>query len=125
MLDTDRRLAELIGAYWSQGDILEDVCPLLADMQRLLTFLDEQGAQPGDALWPCPVCGENHRWTLLRELVIQSLYVTKERTKLQEMIDQRLEAVRALYGGREGYEEYRLAASKYFDKVKADHCYKL
>jgi len=125
MLDEDRRLAELIGAFWSQGDILGDACPLLADMQRLLSFLDAQGFKPGDALWPCPECGENHRWTLIRELIIQSLYETEERTKLQEIVDRSLDSVRELYGGRDGYEAYRLAASKYFDKVKVKHCYKL
>ena len=123
----DWKMAIAVRDHW-RGKETPDVklCPLLADLDRMLAFLDEQGIKPGDALWPCPVCRENHRWALLSELVQVALDLRPiESSKILELVDQGLHEVRALYGGKEGYKKYQEEAEKFFARVGSDNNYKL
>lgn len=101
------------------------ICALLADRAAFLRFLEERRVRPGDALWPCPVCGENHRWTVLKTLIRAALDMQPERSTLMEEVDRAQDVLREMYGGDEGLREYRKAADEYFAKNGAGKCYKL
>ena len=127
MRGEDCTMATILRDHWQGKQTPPDVtlCPLLADLDRLLAYLDEQGFKPGDAMLPCPECGDHHRWTLLRDLMENALDITPRRhSKLLEMVDARLESVRQLYGGKSGYDEMREYAEKFFARVNADHTYR-
>jgi len=47
----------------------DPLCPLLSDLERLLAYLEAQHKQPHDAIYPCPACGDLHRWKLLSVLL--------------------------------------------------------
>ena len=100
-------------------------CSLLANLDALLAFLEEAGITPGDAIACCPACKQDHRWVLIKELLIYALDVQPRRnSKLLEWADQSLEEVRELYGGDEGYRKMRTAADAYFAKIGAKDVYR-
>ncbi|MFZ4539032.1 hypothetical protein [Propionivibrio sp.] len=102
------------------------LCPLLADLDRLLIHLDAVGMTPGDALLPCPECGDYHRWMLLKELLIFALDATPPRhSKLLAVVNGNLDEVRAMYGGADGYRKYKKDAAEFFARVGAGNNYSL
>jgi hypothetical protein len=102
------------------------VCPLLADLDRFLIYLDDEGVKPGHAVDCCPECGDEHRWALLKALMSLILEIFPDRkSALLNTVDQNNAAVYALYGGKEKYLEMRKAAAEYFAKVGADNSYTL
>ena len=123
----DWDLAVALKSYWKGGELPEGVCPLLADLDRLVTYLDEIGLRPGDALTPCPVCGEWHRWTLLRELLFCAVELRPENhCELLQIIGKAVEAEHAYFGGKEKHEKYLSEADAYFKKIGAtDNVYTL
>jgi hypothetical protein len=125
MRTVDRNLAIAVRNHWcgveTPGIVL---CPLLADLDRLLKYLDETGIKPGSAIMTCPECGEHHRWVLLNELMIFALDIHPDnKSRLMEMVDSRLDEVRAMYGGEAGYREMKKEAEAFFAKVGADRSY--
>jgi hypothetical protein len=121
MRGIDWKLAMAVKDHW-QGRKTHGVtlCPLLADLDRLLAYLDDKGLKPGHAVACCPECGDEHRWTLLHELMCSVLDLYPDRdTPLLKAVDQRLEPVRAAYGGKEKYREMTKAAEEYFAKIDA------
>ncbi|MDP2827560.1 MAG: hypothetical protein Q8O37_03035 [Sulfuricellaceae bacterium] len=125
MRTVDRNLAIAVRNHWcgveTPGIVL---CPLLADLDRLLKYLDETGIKPGCAIMTCPECGEYHRWVLLNELMIFALDIRPDnKSRLMEMVDSRLDEVRAMYGGDEGYLEMKKEAEAFFAKVGAGRSY--
>ena len=114
----------IIGHWLGESAGSENPCPLLADFDRLIAFLDGLVTMPGDTLWPCPACGIDHRWGLLRELMMAALDLRPDiRTALLETVDCGLDEVRRMYGDKEGYAEYLQKAEEYFAKVRAsDAC---
>jgi hypothetical protein len=121
MRGIDWKLATVVRDHWlgisAHGFPL---CPLLANLDRLLAYLDEAGIKPGHAVACCPECGDEHRWALLHELMRSVLEIYPDRkSALLKAVDRNLEPVRALYGGKEKYEEMRRAAEAYFASVDA------
>ena len=126
MRGQDWDLAIALRDHWLGVDTPLDakLCPLLADLDGLLAYLDEQGITPGDALLPCPVCGDHHRWALLRKLMEHALDIQPARhSKLLAMVNRSLDVVRDLYGGEEGYQRYKQGAEEFFAKVDAGQKY--
>lgn len=100
-------------------------CSLLANLDALLAFLEAAGITPGDAIACCPACQQQHRWVLIKELLICALEVQPRRnSRLLEWADHSLEEVRELYGGDEGYRKMRVAADAYFARIGAKDVYR-
>ncbi len=127
MRGIDWKLAVAVKDHWQGRETLGmSLCPLLADLDRLLAYLDEKGVKPGYAVACCPECGDEHRWALLRELMCSVLELYPDRkTALLEAVDRSMDPVRALYGGKEGYAEMQKAAAVFFAEVDAGRIYKL
>lgn len=121
MRTIDWNLAIALKKHWQEKEAANaKLCPLLADLDRLLICLDENNFRPGDALSICPECGQEHRWALLKELMHHALEMRPaSQSKLLEMVEMNLEDVHELYGGKEGYRAMRKAAAEYFAKVGA------
>ena len=121
----DWKLAVAVRDHW-QGIKTPEVtlCALLVDLDRLLAYLDNKGLKPGHSIARCPECDDEHRWTLLKALMcsVLDLYPDRHSALLKE-VDQGLESVRAMYGGKEQYQEMLKEAEAYFAKVGADNCY--
>ncbi|GMU50727.1 MAG: hypothetical protein AMXMBFR31_29530 [Candidatus Desulfobacillus denitrificans] len=116
MRGIDRRMSEFLFAHWV-GIEVEGVklCPLLADLDRMLKYFDEIELKPGYALNPCPECGEEHRWAMLKGCLMNALAIRPPDTsKLLGTVDKSLEPVRGLYGGEEGFREMQMAAMSFF-----------
>lgn len=126
MRSVDWHMAIALRDHWQGRDSPRgDLCPLLADVDALLKHLDEIGLNPGEVIDPCPSCGQEHRWALLKELMCFALKLQPARTsRLLAAVDQSLESVRALYGGKEGYEKMEQEAEKFFARVGASNLYK-
>lgn len=122
MRGVDWQLAEAVTNHWKgigRADV--KLCPLLADLDRLLEYLDGIGLTPGYALNPCPECGEEHRWALLKQLMIAALgFRSVDHSRLLGLVDTNLEPVRALYGGEEGFQSMRKGATDYFAKAESN-----
>lgn len=98
------------------------LCPLLADLDRLLQYLEATRLKPGHAIDKCPQCGEEHRWTLLKELLIHALDLRPaHQHPLLESVDRSLDSVRKLYGGDAGYKAMKKGAEEYFAKLGANN----
>lgn len=119
MRGVDWNMSQALYAHWLGIEIPGfKLCPLLADLDRMLKYFDEIGLKPGHALCPCPECGDYHRWALLGELMSNALVLrSADESKLLATVDKNLEPVRALYGGEKGLQEMRLAAANYFASV--------
>jgi hypothetical protein len=123
--DIDWKLSIAVRDRW-QGKEAGDIalCPLLADLDYLLTYLDEIGLEPGHAIAKCTHCGEEHRWVLIKELMHHALTMrSPDHSRLLDKVDKSLNKVRDLYGGKEKYEEMRRAGEAYFSKLKPGHRY--
>ena len=93
------------------------LCPLFADLDRLLPYLDEIGLTPGHAIDQCPECGGEHRWAFIKALMIELLPLREgdgRPSRLLDMVDANLAPVRALYGGEAGFQSMRAGAEKFF-----------
>lgn len=125
MRAVDWNLAVAVRNHWNGAETpVIEICPLLADLDYLLKYLDEAGIRPGQAIGVCPECGNDHRWALLRELMIYALDIRPARhSRLLEMVDRSLDEVRAMYGGEEGYREMKLEAEAFFAKAGAKFNY--
>lgn len=98
------------------------LCPLLADLDRFLAYLETIELAPGDAIGCCPECGDEHRWALIKELMIHALAMRSEQpSRLMQDVDASLQPVRALYGGRQKFEEMQREAEAFFARLKSDH----
>ena len=127
MRGVDFRLAMAVKDCWLGKMSPEGtVCPLLADLDRLLTYLDDKGLNPGHAVDCCPECGDEHRWALLKALMCLIMEIYPDRkSALLNAVDQSKAAVYALHGGKEKYLEMRKAAAEYFATVGVDNNYTL
>jgi hypothetical protein len=116
MRDVDWKMSIAVRNHWhgrDSGGI--KLCPLLADLDRLLKHLDEIGLKPGHAIAQCEHCGDEHRWVLIKELMLHALELRPpNQSKLLEEVDKGLESVRELYGGKEKYEEMKREAEAFF-----------
>ncbi len=112
----DYNMVIAISEHWkSKVTSVNNMCPLLADLDRLLAYLDEKNITPGNVIDPCPECGQEHRWAMLNRLMVFALDIRDSKQScLLEKVDNRLEHVRALYGGKEGYKNLQTAAKEYF-----------
>ena len=121
----DHRLAIEVSEYWmGKRASAEGLCPLLADLDRLLAYLDERDIRPGRVIDPCPECGQEHRWALLNSLMFRALELRPtSQSRMLQVMEERLAPVLALYGGVEGYRDMRKKADEYFSKVGADNVY--
>ena len=127
MRSQDYILAIAVRDYWhgiEQPNV--KICPLLADLERLIVYLDEAGIAPGNVIDPCRECGQEHRWALLSKLVMYALEIyPPEESHLMTMVNKRVERVRAQYGGEEGYREMKEAAEQFFKKFHSGNKYTL
>ena len=65
MRKVDWNMAIALRDHWQGGDSpRSDLCPLVADVDALLKYLDEIGLKPGDVIDPCPAFGQEQRSTL-------------------------------------------------------------
>lgn len=121
----DLQLAIEMRARWhGKGPSRPPRSTLLANLDEFLAYLDSTDIRPGDAIGCCPACGEDHRWVLIKELLILALEVPPRRSSpLLEWADHSLDEVRELYGGEEGYRKMREAAEAYFKKIGANKVY--
>lgn len=128
MRQSDWNLAIALKNHWQRNVTpAPELCPLLADLDRLLVYLDAEGIRPGDALSQCPECGDEHRWALFKELMHHALEIRpSNQSKLLETVEMDLAEVYEMYKGKEGYRAMRKAAAEYFANVgnKGD-CYTL
>jgi hypothetical protein len=121
MRGIDSNMAIAVRNHWQGIDAPGVViCPLLADLDKLLEYLDAIELTPGHAICPCLVCGGDHRWVLIKRLMMYALDVRPARhSKLLSMVDGNLEPVRELYGGEEGARALFSAGEEFFAKVDA------
>jgi hypothetical protein len=122
MRGIDWNLAIAVRNHWQgKTDTGIRLCPLLADLDRLLNYLEETGLRPGHAIDCCPECQDEHRWALLKMLMGFALQMRPaSRSRLLMEVDKSLESVRALYGGEKGYREMQDGAETFFDKLDRD-----
>jgi hypothetical protein len=119
MRGIDWKMARDVVAHWNGGEAPGIVlCPLLADLDRLLNYLDEIGLRPGFSIFVCPECGDEHRWALIRSLMSSALSLRSARSsKVLEAVDRSLDPVRELYGGESGMRSMMQSADEFFVKV--------
>jgi hypothetical protein len=118
MRGIDYRTELLVFALWRGKPVKEVICPMLADLDRFLSYLEETDHKPGYSICPCPHCGGDHRWALLKALLIRALRLRdRQQTKLLAWTDADLEPGRALYGGEKEYREMLDAADEFFAKL--------
>lgn len=120
MRSEDFYMAIILRGHWQGRETPEvKLCPLLADLDQLLEYLDQIGLKPGHAIGVCPGCGEDHRWTLLRDLMINAKGIRPDsQHRLIEMVDRSRDSERAMYG-EEGFRELNKGAEKFFIGVDA------
>ncbi len=122
MRSEDYQMAQVIKFHWHGIDTRGiSLCPLLADLGKLLTYLDTNKIRPGDAIMRCPECGDDHRWVLLRDLMEFALDIKPKNqwTPLMKAVDDLLEPVRKAYGGDAGYRTMTIAADDFFTGLDA------
>lgn len=119
MRHTDRVLADEASAHWhGRGDAGSQICPLIADLDGFLAYLRDIELLPGYAIDRCPACAVEHRWALIKSLLIHALVLRPAASHpLLQAVDKSLDRVRELYGGEEGMRAMMQAASTYFDGV--------
>lgn len=100
------------------------LCPLLANLDGLLAYLDAIELRPGEAIGCCPECGGEHRWVLIKELMIHAIAIRPDRpSRLMRVVDAGLEPVREQYGGREKFEQMQREAEAFFARVRTENRY--
>lgn len=121
----DHKLAVESASHWHQdAPAAPPPCALLADLDALLSHLEANHITPGNVIDVCPACGKEHRWALIKELLLRALDVQPRRSSpLLEWADRSLDEVRALYGGNAGYRKMRGEAEAYFRKIGAKDVY--
>lgn len=126
MRGQDWNMAMALKTHWEGGDTLGiDLCPLLANLDGLLKYLEDNSVRPGINIPKCPDCGEEHRWSFIRTLLENALDIKPARqSALLEAVDRKLGGVRAMYGGDEGYRKMVKASEEFFATVKVDNVYR-
>jgi hypothetical protein len=119
MRHTDRLLADEASAHWhGRRDASSQICALIADLDGFLAYLRDIELLPGYAIDRCPACAAEHRWALIKSLLIHALVLRPAASHpLLHAVDKSLDRVRELYGGEEGMRAMMQAASTYFDGV--------
>jgi hypothetical protein len=122
----DWQMSIAVRDHWhGRGNPKLMLCPLLCDLDGLLSYLDRIALRPGFSVSPCPHCGQEHRWALIKELMCHALELRPAHSsKLLKEVDRRLESVRALYGGKAEYEAMCREAEAFFARVGTDNVYK-
>jgi hypothetical protein len=123
----DLKLAQTVTRIWrGEAAVPSGCCVRLAHRDQCLAYLDAAGLRPGDAISQCPGCGKDHRWALLRSLLVQALALRPaHRTRLMSEVEALLTPERERFGGEEGLKRYRAAAQAFFAKVNAKDIYRL
>ena len=80
MRGIDWQLAVFTAKYWMTGDDSDlELCLLLQEPDRFLSYLNEINLKPGVNIPLCPQCGDEHRWPLIRDLLKYMRYLDTER----------------------------------------------
>lgn len=126
MRGQDWNMAMALRKHWEGGATTGiDFCPLLENLDGLLKYLDDINLKPGINIPKCPGCGEEHRWSFIRTMMQNALDIKPARkSALLEAVDRKLDEVRAMYGGDDGYRKMVKASEEFFTKVKADNFYR-
>lgn len=123
MRSVDYQVVEKIVRYW-HGQIEEEVCPSLADIESFLALLDGHDVMPGDAFTKCPSCGEEHRWKVLSSLIFSALELQPAREhRLFTWAREKLSEEYSYFGGKDAYEKYLDDANEFFAKTGAKNFY--
>ncbi len=126
MRGIDYNMAVSLNSHW-QGKATPNVvlCPLLSDLDGLITYLDEIKFKPGHSVDPCPECGEEHRGALMSAIMLNATMLRPNSTSpLLGYYAKKIEATSALYGGKEGYNKYCEEADKFFATLNAKDVYR-
>lgn len=125
MRSIDWNLAIAVKKFWMGKEVAGvELCPLLANRENLVKFLDEAGIRPGLAVAKCPACGDEHRWVLIKLLMEQALEMQPVGgSALLAAVNKKLEEEQAFYGGKEKYQEMRKGAEEFFAKIDAKDVY--
>jgi hypothetical protein len=99
MLVSDWNLTNRVAAAW-RGGSSADLCPLLADQDKFLRHCADVDLRPGISIWICPECGTEHRWAMLKTLLMDaSIPPEKVPPRLAPCVFGTFATLAALYGG--------------------------
>ena len=101
-------------------------CPLFASIDHLLAGIVGLKIYPGNAISPCPLCGGEHRWVMLKQLLIFGFDLKpRGENRVLDAFYESLAEERELYGGEEGYRRMRKEADAFFAKNPSGDIYLL
>lgn len=90
-------------------------CPLFTSIDHLLVGLVRLKIYPGHAISTCPLCGSEHRWVMLKQLLIFGCDLKpRGENRVLDAFYESLAEERELYGGEEGYRRMRKEAEEFF-----------
>ncbi len=119
MRSEDWTMAIALRDHWNGKASGLRLCPLLADLDGMLAYMDQTGLKPGHVIDPCQACGQEHCWSFLSVLVEESLDLRLTMTQLQVLVDKKLQPVRARYGGPAAYRAMKKGSENFFAQVDA------
>ena len=90
-------------------------CPLFTSLDHLLAGIVGLKIYPGNAISKCPLCGGEHRWVMLKQLLIFGFDLKpRGENRVLDAFYESLAEERELYGGEEGYRRMRNEAEAFF-----------
>lgn len=122
MLSKDWYMAYQLKKHWKH-ETTENIefCPLLADLNSLLNYLDEIGLKPGYNIPKCPACGADHRWDFIKAMLTNALELKPVHPSvLLEYVDRKLDYLREQEGGEEGRLKIDQKQDEFFLSLRKD-----
>lgn len=112
--DWDAALA--VRDHWNDPDANEaPTCVLFKSLDTFLQGIVRLRIYPGNAISQCPFCGEEHRWSLLKQILIFGIDMRpRGDNRVLDAFYESLSEERELYGGEDGYRKMRQKAEEFF-----------
>jgi len=112
----DWNAALAVRDYWNHPEANDRPnCPLLLSLDTLLEGIVRLKIYPGTAISPCPSCGGEHRWAMLKQLLIFGFDMKpRGESRVLDAFYESMAEERAFYGGEDGYRRMRQQAEAFF-----------
>lgn len=102
--------------YWNDTEACDRPnCDLLLSLDSLLKGIVRLKIYPGTTISPCPSCGGEHPWVMLKQLLIYGFDLKpRGASRVLDAFYESMAEERALYGGEDGYRKLRQEAETFF-----------
>lgn len=112
----DWNAALAIRDFWKASEGSKaPACPHFTSLDSLLEVIVRLRIYPGHAISSCSMCGGEHRWAMLKQLLILGFDMKpRGENRVLDAFYEMFSENRACYGGDEGYQKMRQAAEAFF-----------